>query len=256
MLGDAQNNGKLQSLADIVKITRPSPIPLYHQVAVQIEEFIKSGRLEPGQKIDNEVALAKDLDVSRPTMRQAIDVLVRKGLLVRRRGIGTQVTRPSLNRPVGLTSLFDDLQKSGAVPTTEVLEFKKIAASPELAEVFDIEPGDMLLYIERLRFANEAPLALMSNWLPEKLDAITLERLVSGSLYKQLEAMGHAPKTAIQKFSARVASPEIAALFKIEVGAPLLAMRRTSYDASGTIVEHAENLYLGDGYALETYVTA
>src|SRR5215217_3356260 len=91
-------------------LDRSSPVPLYFQVAEQIE---------------NEIALAKELGLSRPTMRQAIQVLVDKGMLVRKRGVGTQVVHGKIRRSVELTSLFDDLSAAGQKPRTEVIAVGK-----------------------------------------------------------------------------------------------------------------------------------
>src|SRR5262245_63001298 len=94
-----------------IVINRSSPVPLYFQVAEQLEQAIVDGELAPGDRIANEIALAGELGLSRPTMRQAIQLLVDKGLLVRKRGVGTQVVHGQIRRPVELTSLHDDLQR-------------------------------------------------------------------------------------------------------------------------------------------------
>ena len=99
-------------LPDVV-VNRSSPVPLYFQVAEQIEGAIQGGQLAPGDRIANEVALADQLGLSRPTVRQAIQTLVDKGLLVRKRGVGTQVVNAPIRRTVELTSLYDDLTRSG-----------------------------------------------------------------------------------------------------------------------------------------------
>ena len=107
-------------LPDLV-VNRSSPVPLYFQVAEQIERAIHDGHLLPGDRIANEVALADQLGLSRPTMRQAIQTLVDKGMLVRKRGVGTQVVHAPIRRSVELTSLYDDLKRSGLRPTHAVL---------------------------------------------------------------------------------------------------------------------------------------
>ena len=88
-------------------IDRAGPIPMYFQVASKIEQAIADGTLAPGARLENEVALGERLGLSRPTVRRAIQELVAKGLLVRRRGIGTQVVQRPLTRKVELTSLYD-----------------------------------------------------------------------------------------------------------------------------------------------------
>lgn len=96
-----------------VELDRSSPVPpLYYQLAQAIEAAIRSGELAPGDRFENELALAKRLTLSRPTTRRAIQELVDKGLLVRKRGVGTQVVQNPVHRRVELTSLFDDLSRA------------------------------------------------------------------------------------------------------------------------------------------------
>src|SRR5882724_4894332 len=96
-----------------LRVDRSSPVPLYYQIAQQLEEAVRSGSLAPGERLENEVDLADRFGLSRPTVRQAIQELVRKGMLVRKRGVGTQVVQghngSDITRPVALSSLYDDL---------------------------------------------------------------------------------------------------------------------------------------------------
>ena len=94
-----------------ITVDHASPVPLYFQVASQIEKAIDSGSLAVGTRLDNEIDLAARLGLSRPTIRQAIGSLVDKGLVVRRRGAGTQVVFNRVRRPLELTSLYDDLAR-------------------------------------------------------------------------------------------------------------------------------------------------
>jgi len=102
-------------------VDRSSPIPLYFQIAESRKEAIQSGALEPGQRLDNELELAERLGVSRPTVRQAIQRLAQQGLVVRRRGLGTVVLTPRIQRPLALSSLYDDLEAAQRSPTTAML---------------------------------------------------------------------------------------------------------------------------------------
>ena len=98
--------------ASSITVDRYSPVPMYYQVAQQLEHAIETGELPPGTRLDGELALAQALGVSRPTLRRAIEYLVDRGYLVRRRAVGTQVVHPKVRRPVELTSLYDDLTAS------------------------------------------------------------------------------------------------------------------------------------------------
>src|SRR5579859_6515547 len=103
-----------------IRVDRSSPVPLYYQVAQHLEHMIESGELPMGTRLENETDLADQLGLSRPTMRRAIEYLVGRGLLARKRGIGTQVVHAKVTRDVELTSLYDDLAKTGRAPSTRV----------------------------------------------------------------------------------------------------------------------------------------
>ena len=96
-----------------VALDRSSPVPLYYQVATRLQQLIESGDLPVGSKLPNEVDLAEKLGVSRPTMRHAINYLVERGMLVRKRGVGTQIVHPKVRRPLASHAVLD-IVNSGA----------------------------------------------------------------------------------------------------------------------------------------------
>src|SRR5260221_7478925 len=172
-------------------LARTSPIPLYFQIAENLKEAIEAGTIAPGERLDNELGLAEQLGVSRPTVRQAIQRLVQQGLVVRRRGLGTVVVGPRILRPVALTSLYDELAADQRAPATAVLSLEEIAADDELAQVLSLAAGTPVLSIERLRFADGAPLAIMHNYLPAKLlQGRTEADLEQAGLYELLRSQG------------------------------------------------------------------
>src|SRR5262245_48593145 len=99
-----------------VRIDRSSPVPLYFQLAEQLEGAIGAVALSPGSRLENELQLADRCGLSRPTVRQAIQHLVDRGLLVRKRGVGTQVVQSEVRRRIELTSLYDDLAAARRSP--------------------------------------------------------------------------------------------------------------------------------------------
>jgi len=236
-------------------LDRSSPVPLYFQVSRQIEAAIERGDLEPGDRLENEIGLADRWGLSRPTMRRAIEELVDKGLLVRRRGIGTQVVHGRVNRKIELTSLFDDLSRSGQHPTTEVLVHEAAPADGHVAERLGVPAGTEVVHLERLRSSGGEPLAVMRNWLPTQLaGSFSTEQLRARGLYELIRAAGVHLRVASQRIGARGASTAEAKLLGVRRGAPLLTMERTTYDGTGRAVELGSHAYQAEKYTIEMTV--
>lgn len=234
-----------------IDIDRSGPIPIYFQVSQRIEKAILEGRLAAGSRIENEVALGERLGLSRPTVRRAIQELVDKGLLVRRRGIGTQVVHGQVTRGVELTSLFEDLTRSGKQPTTEILGYEVIQADRRIADALGVNVGAKVLYAKRLRYADKIPVSVMENWLPEDLADISLRELNTHGLYQIMRARGVTVRVAKQKIGARRATPQEAEALQVDKNSALLTMDRTAYDNSGRAIEFGHHCYRPDLYSFE-----
>ena len=232
-------------------LDRSSPIPLYFQVARQIEGAIERGELRPGQRLDNEIGLADRYGLSRPTMRKAIEELVSMGLLVRKRGVGTQVVHGRLKRPVELSSLFDDLAKTGQHPSTRVLSCDQVAADDAVAAALGIPSGAPVVSIERLRFAQDEPQALMRNWVPADIGELSADLLAEHGLYALLRRYGVHLRIANQRIGAASADLAQSRLLRTRKGAALITMERTTYDDTGRPVELGKHLYRSDSYTFE-----
>jgi DNA-binding GntR family transcriptional regulator len=236
-------------------LDRSSPVPLYFQVSRQIEAAIDAGQLAPGDRLENEISLADRWGLSRPTMRRAIQELVDKGLLVRRRGIGTQVVHGRVKRPMDLTSLFDDLARSDQKPTTRVLDRELVAAPTAVAERLGVPAGTQVLHLERVRSARDEPLAVMHNWLPAGLaPVLSAEALETRGLYELMRGTGVHLRIATQRIAARGATAAEARLLAVRKGAPLLTMERVTYDGSGAAVELGSHAYNAETYSIEMTV--
>jgi DNA-binding GntR family transcriptional regulator len=239
-----------------ISVDRSSPVPLYFQVAEQLEKAILDGSLSAGDRITNEISLARELGLSRPTMRQAIQVLVDKGLLVRKRGVGTQVVQGKVHRPLELTSLYDDLAKAGQRQRTEVLTLGRRPADDTLAGELQLDPGEEVWFLERLRFVNDEPLAHMQNYLPGSMVDLGQVDLETRGLYATLREAGIGMRVARQRISARRADAAEARMLQEKRGAPLLTMERTAYDDAGRAVEYGRHAYRPDRYAFESTLVA
>jgi DNA-binding GntR family transcriptional regulator len=234
-----------------ITVDRYSPVPMYYQVAQQLEHAIETGELAAGTRLDGELALANQLGVSRPTLRRAIEYLVDRGYLVRRRAVGTQVVHPKVRRPVELSSLYDDLAASRKDPRTKVLSLETVPASDRVAHALGLEDGVEVLAMERLRYADGQPLAVMRNWLPVGLVELDAERLERAGLYQLMRAAGINLHLASQTIGARAASGAEARLLQAAKGEPLLTMERTTYNEHGLPVELGDHLYRASLYTFE-----
>ncbi len=234
-----------------VRLDHTSPVPLYHQAARVLEEAIRDGRLPRGGKLESELDLAERLGISRPTMRAAIKQLVDKGLLIRRRGIGTIVAPTPVRRAVALTSLYDDLKESGREPKTRVLGFEETLCPPEVAEQLGVGAGAQVLSFDRLRLADADPIALMHNVVPAGLLEIRREDLERTGLYDLFRGSGITPHVATQRVGARKAGAREAELLEIEPGDPVLTMTRVAYDTGGRPIEYGSHSYPAESYWLE-----
>jgi GntR family transcriptional regulator len=238
-----------------IQIDRTSPVPLYHQLAEQLTAAISDGTLRPGDPFENELAMSGRLSLSRPTVRRAISELVNKGLLVRRRGIGTTVANQMVHRRAELTSLYDDLVREGRTPRTEVLSLVCAAQDDRAAEALSLPSGTPLVSIVRLRYAGDQPLAILRNWLPPAMDDLTTELLETDGLYAVLRARGIRPTVARQRIGARNATAEERRTLHMSKAEPLVTMTRSAYDADGSPVEFGDHCYRADQYSVDVIVS-
>ena len=234
-----------------LSVDRTSPVPLYYQLSQQLEAAVEQGRLAPGSLLGNEIELAARLGLSRPTVRQAIQSLVDKGLMVRRRGVGTQVVHSQVRRPLELSSLYDDLESAGQRPATRVLRNTVEPATAQVAAALGVTEGADVHLVERLRYAHDEPMALLRNHLPTGLLDLDDERLESTGLYRMMRSSGITLHSARQSVGARAATAQEAGRLAEAVGAPLLTMERITYDDTGRTVEFGSHVYRSSRYAFE-----
>jgi DNA-binding GntR family transcriptional regulator len=231
-------------------VDRVSPVPLYYQVASHLVGLIESETLPVGTRFENEVDLADQLGVSRPTMRRAMHYLVERGMVVRKRGVGTLVVHPRVRRTIELSSLFDDLAKAGRRPVTVVRALDVVPAAGVAAEL-GVGEDEPIYHLERVRYADGEPLAILINSIPTSVVNLTIEDLTAHGLYNLLRAAGREPRNATQVIGARIATAADARMLEERRGAALLTMARTAFDVNGRVVEYGTHVYRADRYAFE-----
>ncbi len=243
----------MAALAVPVEIDRSSPVPLYHQLAEQLGQAIADGRLKPGDPFENEMAVAERLQLSRPTVRRAIQELVDQGLVVRRRGLGTTVANRKVHRKFQLSSLYDELARDGRKPSTIVLDLSQ-QTNDRAASGLDLPADTPLLHVTRLRLADGIPLAFMQNWLPPAHHGLTREELERDGLYATLRARGARPVVAQQLIGARMPTTTERNHLDMPRSQPVLTMLRTAFDASGHAIEFGDHCYRASDYTIDLMV--
>ena len=237
----------MTSLAKSLRALNPkSSQPLYQQLERALREAIDKRILAPDDALPAERELASDLDVSRITVRKAIEGLVNEGLLVRRQGSGNFVSARIEKSFSKLTSFSEDMRARGRTPHSVWLRRSEGTVTPEEAFTLRLSPGTPVFRFHRIRFADDSPMSLEYS----TIDASALRSLnsVNASLYEALEQTGNRPVRALQKLRAVLLTIEQAKLLKSSEGQPGLMVERVGSLADGRAIEFSQSYYRGDTY--------
>ena len=207
------------------------------------------GMVVPGEAIPSERELMATYDVSRATVRKAIDGLVADGLLQRTHGVGTFAVRPRLETRLHLASFSQDMRRRGRVPSTRLVSVALGLPPTEVAEALAMEPGAQAWRVVRIRLADGEPVAHEDGWYPaDLLPGLDRQDIAGGSLYEIFgQQYGLWIDSADQILWGESASGEIARDLAAPIGTAMLVFRRTS-TAGGLPVEHVVSRYRGDRY--------
>jgi GntR family transcriptional regulator len=237
-----------------------SRIPLYYQLENVLREKITSGAYSGGERLPTEIELIEQYNVSRITVRQALQALSDEGLIERRQGRGTYVAeRKSKKRKfsgtIHLTGSLDELIAMGMDTPVKVLEMNRVDADQHEAELLQLKVGTPIYRLKRLRMSDNKPFGLIINYLPEEIGSrLTVAELSSGALLHTIETkLGYHLDNARQEVKAELADPYVAQLLDIRVGTALLSIERTVYTDKGVPVEYVHTLYRSDlyGYSVQ-----
>lgn len=226
-------------------------LPVYHQLYTILRQQIKDGAFGQSTPLPPEMTLSRTYDVSRVTVRRALEMLERENLIVRRHGVGTFASPPEVEGGSGrLAGLVENLITLGLETTAQLIAFDADAAIPATAAAaLNLTPGSAAIRIERLRFYKSRPLSLTTLYLPPHLaDSIRESDLDDRPVMRILEATGIRATRAEQTVSAVAADDDAANKLSVAIGAPLIRLRRTVFDETGTPFEHQQGLYNPDQY--------
>jgi GntR family transcriptional regulator, N-acetylglucosamine utilization regulator len=235
------------SLAKIVgPLDERSNLPLYQQLQRALRKAIETRVLGPDDALPAERDLAADFAVSRITVRTALDGLVSEGLLVRRQGSGNFVSARVEKNFAMLTSFSEDMRARGRTPRSVWLKRAAGTVTPEEALTLRLSPGTPVYRFYRIRYADDAPMAL--EYATVAASALPSLESVDTSLYEALERSGHRPVRALQRLRAVLLTGDQAELLKAKPGDAGLLVERLGSLPDGRAIEFSQSYYRGDTY--------
>lgn len=234
-----------------LRLNRSSAVPAYTQIADALRSLIESPSFAQGSTLPSERELCKHFDVSRMTVRQAIDVLERSGLVRSERGRGTFVsTRQIQKHQQEFRSFSEEMAGYGAVVSSRLLDFRVCAPEPQVQEFFGVSASDRVYQIERLRLADSVPMVCESvQILVASCPDLARFDLENDSLYRILEQeYGIHLVRSLEEIGAIPASARLRSILGIQRSTPLLEIHRRTYAAGDQPIEYACSRIRGDRY--------
>ena len=235
------------------RINKDLPVPYYYQIVQALRESIADLE-EPdvNEKIalPSEPELSNLFSVNRGTIRHALQVLEREGLIYREKGKGTFVRRRRVEMDLSyLCSTTEDIKSRGWEPGTEVISVNKVIPRTHIRASLNLLEGDKVWEIYRSRSANGEPISLQRAFFPVVLMPDLNEKNLSGSFYYVWKNFyGLDPHEGEQTIRTRPATKEEASLLAIDEYAPIFEITRITFDINGTPFEYLISIWRGDRY--------
>lgn len=232
-----------------ITLNHASPIPLHVQIEEQLRVAIKAEEYQKGVKLPNEVALSKQLGISRTTLRQSINKLVYEGLLMRKKGVGTFVNKSSVSSKAQNWMSFSQEMKALGIETKNYeLHLSWIKPTEELCLFFDIKEDIRILKLERLRGKAEYPFVYFISYFNPRI-GLTGNEDFSRPLYEILgQDFNSIVKLSKEEISAISADANLAGKLEIKVGDPILKRKRFVFDPGSRPLEWNVGYYKADSF--------
>lgn len=231
------------------RIDPDSPLPLYAQLESILAAEIAAGTLPPGSRLPNEEELVERYAVSRTTIRQTIQNLVRRGLIEIRRGKGTFVLEPKITQELTeLSGFVEDMQSLGRHASARLLDKRTVPASESVASQLVIAAGTPVVRIQRVRLADTSPLSFDETYLPREIGERILENdLETEPIFSLLEQKYDTPLLEAEyRLEAVSADTTVARALGISGGSPIFLIERTSYTTGHQPIDYEKLYYRGD----------
>lgn len=234
-------------------IDKSNPIPLYIQLSDWLEKMIRNETFCTGSLLPSEEELSRTVDVNRNTVRHAISLMVQKGLVEKKRGVGTLVKRKFPLHPVhklnSMTSFVDDFEMDNVEIEDKIISKEKIPGAPAISDKLTLDPGEPVVKIGRLRIADRIPLVLEIQYYSYERFGKLLEMNIRGSMYEILTTrFGIELDHSEQTIRAVLPCPESANSLEISEGVPCIFLESLAYTADDVCIEVLHSYYRGDRY--------
>jgi GntR family transcriptional regulator len=224
---------------------------LYRQLATHLETEIRSGRLAPGHRLESEAVLGLRFAVSRITLRQAVEELVRKQLVVRKQGKGTFVTAPAVRHDLKhLHGLLGSLFSQAVMASTKLLRYELCVPPADAIGLLNLLPGEPALCLDRLYLIDGKPVALAQARLVPEIAALARGKAALISTEDMMRDVGIRVASSQVAIRAEAAGAVVGRLLKISARAPVLVLRRKTFGDNGTIKEVGRISFCSDAYEL------
>lgn len=230
-------------------INDSNPLPLYAKVESVLASSIADGSLPPGSQLPPEDSLIQRFDVSRTTVRKAIQNLTSRGLIEIRRGKGTFVAAPKITQDLTeLSGFVEDMQAIGRTPTARLIDKRVVTADSSVARNLALAPGTLVIRIQRVRLADGVPTSFDETYLPRELgDKVVTHDLEVEPIFALLEQKYGVPLLEAEyRLEAVSAEEDIARALGIETGSAIFLVERTSYSVGARPVDYEKLYYRGD----------
>lgn len=238
----------MSGFADIIgRLDQSNQLPLYQQLQRALRQAITSKALTAEAALPPERDLAEEFSISRITVRKALDALVEEGLLTRRQGSGTFVAGQRVEKNFSkLTSFTEDMAARGRKAHSIWLSRTEGAVTPDEALSLGMAPGSTVYRFHRIRYADEAPMALEYSTVPSF--CLPSPDAVGDSLYTALDQAGSRPVRALQRLRAVLFTADQAQLLGVNERDAGLRIERRGFLENGRLVEITTSYYRGDAY--------
>ena len=241
------------------KINRDLPVPFYYQIVQIMRKVIRDMDAEPdvSEMLPSEAELCKLFQVNRGTLRHAMDVLDREGLIYREKGRGTFIRRRRIELDlIHFCSTTDELLARGHQPSTRVLNTTRLNPPLHIQKKLWLTETDQVWELYRLRLADGEPISLQWSYVPVALTPDVDQQDLTKSLFSMLKTEYHIElKNADQTIRARAVTPEESELLQINPGDAVIEISRVSYDQNDEPVEFMDSLWRGDRYDMRVHLS-